>query len=730
MSNLGQLTLDLVARIGSFTGPLDKAERASKKNADAISRHHREINSAISSSLKPLAKWSAGFLSVSGIVSFTKKSFEAAGAIKDVAATAGITTDTLQEMRHAATLNGVSIEELDSGMQKLNKNMGDLRAGSGSLYSYLNKTDKALLSQVKSAGSTDQALDMIFKSMKGLESQADRSALSVAAFGRSGQRLSLVTDEYQSLREEAKSLGLVIDEDLINSAEEAGDKFDTMSKVINTQLTAAFLNLSPAVVSVSQGLLNVTTALSGLFKKSEDNGRMVDLERLKKDIELFELALNDAEKTGKKTFGVISTEGMFFEQTIDQGKKSVDDLKSSYEKLSKIQGGNINTNGRGTNPSTAPTIIADPEDDGSWGNLEKVIKRTNEVTKQRIEIEKKSNDAILAERERQLQEDIARDNNYRQLIEQADLAELNNKYSGVELELKLHEYKYDKLRGLYEEGSVELSEIERAATAERITIEKSSLEEREDYWKNYLESFENSMSDMDSIVGDSLNSWTSQFGNFFASAILDSENLEDAFKTLGMGMVNTVVSAIGQMIAQWLVYKTTKALVDKSTQTAAMPAMVANAQAASLQAGINAYASAAAIPIVGFAAAPGAMAAALATTGPMAAAIAALSFAGMAHDGIDSVPETGTWLLKKGERVVTADTSQKLDNTLSRLSNETGTNYTQSKYTGNNSGATKEAHYHYHSEGPTFLNRAQFKDAARMLMSEIENEATRRGTNV
>ena len=44
--------------------------------------------------------------------------------------------------------------------------------------------------------------------------------------------------------------------------------------------------------------------------------------------------------------------------------------------------------------------------------------------------------------------------------------------------------------------------------------------------------------------------------------------------------------------------------------------------------------------------------------------IAGQTLAGMAHDGIDRVPETGTWLLQKGERVVTASTSAKLDATL------------------------------------------------------------------
>lgn len=44
-----------------------------------------------------------------------------------------------------------------------------------------------------------------------------------------------------------------------------------------------------------------------------------------------------------------------------------------------------------------------------------------------------------------------------------------------------------------------------------------------------------------------------------------------------------------------------------------------------------------------------------------------ISAIGMAHDGLDSVPETGTWLLQKGERVTTAKTSAKLDATLDRV---------------------------------------------------------------
>lgn len=75
------------------------------------------------------------------------------------------------------------------------------------------------------------------------------------------------------------------------------------------------------------------------------------------------------------------------------------------------------------------------------------------------------------------------------------------------------------------------------------------------------------------------------------------------------------------------------------------------------------------------------------------AMIAGQTLAGMAHDGIDRVPETGTWLLQKGERVVTASTSAKLDATLervqqSRQASAGGTFHIQNSFTGKPDDAT------------------------------------------
>ena len=102
----------------------------------------------------------------------------------------------------------------------------------------------------------------------------------------------------------------------------------------------------------------------------------------------------------------------------------------------------------------------------------------------------------------------------------------------------------------------------------------------------------------------------------------------------------------------------------------ALKMLIQYAAAQAIAAGLNAFTSTAAIPIVGPLAAPAAAASALAYAGGLSASIAGI--AGMAHDGIDAVPQTGTWLLQKGERVTTAQTSAKLDKTLDNMKSPSG----------------------------------------------------------
>ncbi|HBS2687784.1 TPA: phage tail tape measure protein [Klebsiella pneumoniae] len=186
-------------------------------------------------------------------------------------------------------------------------------------------------------------------------------------------------------------------------------------------------------------------------------------------------------------------------------------------------------------------------------------------------------------------------------------------------------------------------------------------------WENYADMATNYNQIAADTTNTALGGVTSNLQQGLYDFATQSEDAGDALSNMVEGFGKTVIQTLAQLAAQWLVYQGVQLLVGKTTQASAIAPMVSNAQATALQAQLAAYASTAAIPIVGPAMAPAALTAAIGVTEPLVAAISGLALSGMAHDGIDKIPETGTWLLKKGERVTTAGTSAKLDATLEQV---------------------------------------------------------------
>lgn len=168
-----------------------------------------------------------------------------------------------------------------------------------------------------------------------------------------------------------------------------------------------------------------------------------------------------------------------------------------------------------------------------------------------------------------------------------------------------------------------------------------------------------------------LGSARSELSTFMSDVATGSADAGDALMDMLTGFAKAGVQALTDMAAQWLVYQAVQLLVGKTTQSMAGMGLVANAQATSFQAQLAAYASTAAIPIVGPAAAPAAAFAAAAATAPMVAGVASSALMGMAHNGLDNIPREGTWLLDGGERVLNPNQNRDLTQYL-RNANDAG----------------------------------------------------------
>lgn len=197
--------------------------------------------------------------------------------------------------------------------------------------------------------------------------------------------------------------------------------------------------------------------------------------------------------------------------------------------------------------------------------------------------------------------------------------------------------------------------------------------------QTWLANIKANMTSSTGLMTETFNSFTSNIASGLTNAIIQADSFGDAMRNAAASFAQSMIQAIIQVMAQKAVMWALEKSLGAATNSAYVGMIAGQSGAAVQMAGLNAYASTAAIPIVGPAAAPAAMATAIGATAPLATAAvasAASSISGMAHDGISSVPSEGTWLLNKGERVYTNDSAKQLDQMYKNSQQSSGGNVT------------------------------------------------------
>jgi len=165
----------------------------------------------------------------------------------------GVTADFLAQIRYAAKRSGASVEELDTGLQFLSKNLGQAKAGTGALAGFLKKVSPPLLKQVKAAKSNEEAFDLMAKAMAKVKDPAKRSALATAAFGRGGVALAPLLARGSKGIDELRKRYLALagsQEDAAGVAGSLDDKFHDVSASVDGLKASLVANLGPTLLNL------------------------------------------------------------------------------------------------------------------------------------------------------------------------------------------------------------------------------------------------------------------------------------------------------------------------------------------------------------------------------------------------------------------------------------------------------------------------------------------------
>tara|TARA_R110000751_G_scaffold59065_5_gene124230 strand:- start:1449 stop:3770 length:2322 start_codon:yes stop_codon:yes gene_type:complete len=714
--SLGTLTLDLVAKTGGFAGPMDKAARQTKKNSDQMAKAGKAVGVAIGA---------GAVAAVAGISLMIARERDLIDEQAKVAQKLDTTYESMANLRRAGELGGVGFNTIETAGRTLNANIGKAIQGVTLQADAFERL--GLSAQEVYDVPLDQRIAMINKALDENVSASERAAVAGDLFGTRnaaaiqqldpgtiaeaarqveifglnlsdvdaakvemandamstfglltdgiGKQLTVqlapilkaVGDEFLNSADEAGGLGNQV-EDAVEMAVsalafmvDAGDGVGRVFSVVADTIVGTFATGEYWVKRISASIIETVESIPGVdldidtesLRKSAAQAQQIAFEaakeisnaineplageRLRKAYKAAQEAGEAAAEAAVKLRKDNEDTGDSFLDLADSANAATDAIASQLEQLD-LQ---VATMKMSDDAATLFKLALDGATDSQIAHAKAALE-TIEVYEKQVEAQK--------EAAKQIEE----------INKQAQ--QIQDSYKDEEQRLL---ESYERRRQIV----LDNTEVTGQARAELLRKMEEGLNEElaeinAGYWEQYLEGARENLESFDELAGETIDNFSSRFGDAFESMIFDAETLGEAVSGMAENMARSIVSALGEMAAQWLAYQAVQLLVGKSTQASGATTMAANAEAMSIMAGINAFSSTAAIPIVGPPAAPAAAAAATAVTAPMAAAVSAIALSGMAHDGIDSVPNDGTWLLQKGERVTTAETSAKLDGVL------------------------------------------------------------------
>lgn len=198
------------------------------------------------------------------------KSAQAADDLNTLAKQTGFSVEELQKMQYASDLIDVSFDTMTGSIKKLTSQMS-----SGS-----EVFDTLGISIYDANGNMRDATDIWYESIEALsqiENETERDAISMELFGRSAMDMAGIVDDggeaLRAMGEEADELGIILDQDALQSANEFNDAIDRFKATARQSFMKAGATLAkvltPALKKVADAANKVLTWFANLDERTQ-----------------------------------------------------------------------------------------------------------------------------------------------------------------------------------------------------------------------------------------------------------------------------------------------------------------------------------------------------------------------------------------------------------------------------------------------------------------------------
>ena len=180
----------------------------------------------------------------------------------------------LQTATFALGQLGIDAEQAEKGLATLDKRVGELSRGFGALVQPLERFAPDIIDPLLAAEGVEERFKIILDALNDIDDAGQRAALASAAFDTAlGKALGALgetdVEGFEELEQQARDLGLILDEDILVKAEELTDRFSIASQAIDTQMKPSLLGAFEVIVRMTEGLAQIIRDIKGLNEISD-----------------------------------------------------------------------------------------------------------------------------------------------------------------------------------------------------------------------------------------------------------------------------------------------------------------------------------------------------------------------------------------------------------------------------------------------------------------------------
>lgn len=193
----------------------------------------------------------AGAFSVHAFKDFVMNAMDAADEMEHIAESVGLTAEAFNQLRHAAALTDTTQAQLVSGLEKMERTLGE--AGQGSEKASEAFTQIGLSVEALERLTPEQQFKMIATAIAAIKDPSEKAAAAVDIFGKAGQKLIPLLNEGEkglnALGDEVKG---AFSEENRAGIKAANDAIDVMNEAFKSMAHETAIALAPTVKEIAE----------------------------------------------------------------------------------------------------------------------------------------------------------------------------------------------------------------------------------------------------------------------------------------------------------------------------------------------------------------------------------------------------------------------------------------------------------------------------------------------